>query len=386
MYVFLNREILFLEMRKVFYPVFIVLIIVTIWSGIDVTVLADENAIYLNDILDSYIVSDEPGMVIYVSEGENTLSAIGGLSDLVKKTPVHMSDRFRIGSATKPFVATIVLQLTEEGLVDLDAPLSLYLSADIASHIANTDSATVRQTMQMKSGIPDYMTDAFDDAVEQDPIHPWTAAEVVTFSYNIPADNLPGSEFVYCNNNYVLLQLLIEQVTGNSLAEELETRIFDPTGMNSCYLEDPAHIGDGIIRGYASDNDRFVDVTMENDGLGLGDGGIIGTAEDIAKFVPALLSNHYFSNDMLSQMLTTVPDDEDETYGLGISVIQTPYGELIGHDGASGGFQSSMYYLPDTNMSLVILTNNFDSDVVNDVREEVTRLMTDTVNEETEED
>ncbi|MBN1432272.1 MAG: beta-lactamase family protein [Methanomicrobiaceae archaeon] len=330
-----------------------------------------ENNSYFGDILDRYSLSAEPGVVIYATGNKGTYSAFAGLSDLKKERPVSKTDLFRIGSATKTFVATVVLQLAEEGHIDLDAPLGDYLPEDIASSVANADEATVRETLQMRSGIPDYMTDEFDDLVAADPSHQWTAEEVVTYSYDIPAESPPGTRFEYCNNNYVLLQILIENVTENTLAEELKSRIFDPAGMDSCYLESPGKTGPETVRGYEEVEGEFVDVTMYNDGFGLGDGGIVGNAEDIAKFLPALMNEQFISRDMFSQMLRTVPDDSGDSYGLGISVIEKPYGRLIGHDGSSGGFVSEMYYLPESDMSIVVLTNNFDSDIAEKILFEV---------------
>ena len=354
-------------MRYAYFAGVIILILLIAGAGVVLFLPSGEDSIdktgYFDDILDPYSLSGEPGVVVYATGNKGTYSAFAGLSDLEKEKPVSGTDLFRIGSATKTFVATVVLQLADEGLIDIDAPLGDYLPEDIASSVANADKATVRETLQMQSGIPDYMTDEFDDAVAEDPSHQWTAEEVVTYSYDIPAEYSPGNRFEYCNNNYVLLQILIEEVTGNTLADELKSRIFDPAGMSSCYLESPGNTGPGTVRGYEEIEGEFVDVTAYNDGFGLGDGGIVGNAKDIAKFLPALMNEQFISRDMLSQMLRTVPDDSGDSYGLGISVIDKPSGRLIGHDGSSGGFVSEMYYLPESDMSIVVLTNNFDSDI-----------------------
>lgn len=358
-------------MRRVWYAGVILLILLIIGAGVVLSLPSGEDGNddpgYFGGLLDPYPLSDKPGVVVYATGDKGTYSASAGLSDLDRKRPVSKSDLFRIGSATKTFVATVVLQLAEEGLVDIDAPLGDYLPEDIAESVENAEEATVRETLQMRSGIPDYMTEEFDDDVEENPSHQWTAEEVVAYSYDISAGFPPGTEFEYCNNNYVLLQILIEEVTGNPLAGELKSRIFDPAGMESCYLESPGNTGPGTIRGYEQDNGEFVDVTTYNDGFGLGDGGIVGNAEDIAKFMPALMKGRFIGQDMLSQMLRTVPDDSGDAYGLGIAVIDKPFGRFIGHDGSSGGFVSEMYYLPESDMSIVVLTNNFDSDIAEQI-------------------
>jgi len=157
-------------------------------------------------------------------------------------------------------------------------------------------------------------------------------------------------------------------VTGESLAHNLENRIFAPAGMDNCYLETPDRFAQGIVRGYElDDNDDYVDITEYNDGTGLGDGGIVCSVGDFAKFLPALVNGVYLGEEMLAQMLDTVDDGEGGAYGLGIGYDETDYGTMLSHEGASSGFQSIMLYLTDEDAVITALTNNFDSEVFEDV-------------------
>lgn len=176
-----------------------------------------------------------------------------------------------------------------------------------------------------------------------------------------------GEDYSYSNSNYILAQLLIETVTGNSLADELDERIFDPANMDSCYLETEDRFAEGIVHGYQWDDDEFEDITEINDGTGLGDGGVVCTAEDLAKFLPALVNGDYLEDDTLDDMFDAVSDGGGGDYGLGIGYDDTEYGLQIGHDGASSGFQSVMTYLPDEELVIVILTNDFDSEIIEDL-------------------
>lgn len=332
----------------------------------------------LESLLEDYVDDADPGVVVYVQTPDDSLVAAVGLADLETETPLRIDDRFRIGSSTKTFVATVVLQLVDGGVVNLDDPISAYLPAEIASRVINADRATVRQVLNMTSGIFDYTeSDAFDDAIYDDPAHPWTPAEVITYAYDEEPYFAPGEDFYYSNSNYILLHLLIEHMTGHSLADELEFRIFDPLAMDSCALEDPARLGEGIVHGYgyADDDDDLDDITLENDGVGMGDGGIVCTAADLGVFLPALLAGELLSDAQLAAMLAYVEDDSGDGYGLGISSRQTDYGVLIGHDGSTSGFQSDMVCLPDEDLTLVVLTNNFDSEIVTDVVDDVLWLV-----------
>lgn len=328
--------------------------------------LAQEESEDLVDLLADYLYEDEPGVVIYVASADEAWYGTYGLANLNTGEPIQVDDLFRLASVSKSLVATVVLQLVDEGEIELDATLSDYLPDDMTANIENAEEATIRQMLQMTSGIFDYIdSDDFDDALIDNPAYMWTAEEVITYAYEEDAYFEPGDDYYYSNSNYVLAQLIIENVTGNSLADELNDRIFTPTGMDSCYLETPDRFAKGIVRGYQlNDNDDYEDITEINDGIGFGDGGIVCSAGDLAKFLPALANGDYLEDDTLDEMFNIV---DDSNYGLGIGYDDTEYGIQISHDGASSGFQSVMTYLPDEEFVIVILTNDFDSEIIEDL-------------------
>jgi len=320
----------------------------------------------LDGLLADFVEADDPSVVLYVRYGDESAVAVRGLADLENNTPAQVDDLYRIGSVTKPFVATIILQLVEEGELALDDPIAEYLPDEIVNRVENADTATVRQMLQMTSGIYSYTDSiAFDDATFDDPEYSWTASETVEFAYDEPAYFEAGTDYYYSNTNYNLAQIIIETVTGNTLAHELEERIFAPLEMDSCYLETPDVFAQNIVRGYSL-YDAFIDVTEYNDGVGLGDGGIICNAEDLAKF-PDGLWYDLLAEDTLDMMLDTVDDGDGGLYGLGIGYDETDFGMMLGHDGATSGFQSTMRYLPEEDLVVVVLTNNFDSEIVDDL-------------------
>lgn len=320
----------------------------------------------LDDLLSDYAYEDDVSVVLYVRYGDEDAVAVRGLADIANGIPAKTDDLYRIGSVTKPFVATIMLQLVEEGLVALDDPIANYLPADVVSRVENADSATIRQMLQMTSGIFSYTDSyAFEDATYDDPSYAWTASETVAFAFDEEAYFPVGEGYYYSNTNFNLAQMIIESVTQKSLADELQSRIFEPLGMATCYLETPDLFAQHIVRGY-SYYDEYEDVTEFNDGIGLGDGGIVCTAEDLAKF-PSGLINGLLSEDTLNMMFDTVDDGDGGQYGLGIGYDETEFGMMIGHDGATSGFQSTLQYLPDQDLVVVVLTNDFDSEIVADL-------------------
>lgn len=347
------------------------------WAGVllwvIIPVFAQEESEGLNDLLEDYLYDDEPGAVVYVRYEDETWHGAYGLANLDTEESIETDDLFRIASVTKPLVATVVLQLVDEGEIGLDDAIADYLPGEIIEQIMNADDTTIRQMLQMTSGIFNYtQSDDHFDAIDDDPGHMWTAAEVIEFAFDEDAYFDTGDDYYYSNTNYILAQLIIEAVTGNSLAEELESRIFDPAGMDTCYLETADRFAEDIVHGYLwGDDEEYEDITEINDGTGLGDGGVVCSAEDLAKFLPALVNGDYLEDETLDEMFDTVSDGEGGEYGLGIGYDDTEYGLIISHDGASSGFQSTMLYLPDEEIGIVILTNNLDSEIVEDLSYDV---------------
>lgn len=324
---------------------------------------------YLEDVLDSYAEEEPAAIVLYVRAGDSEWSGARGFANLETGESATTDDLFRIGSVTKPLVATTVLALVDAGELALDDPIAAYLPEDMVANIANADVATVRQMLQMTSGIVSYTdTDDFDNRVQDDPTQWWTPALTLESIYGEPADFVAGTDYYYSNSNYNLAQLLIETVTEMPLAEALDMYIFTPAGMDSCYLETEATFAQDIVRGYSDLGDGLEDVTDYNDGVGLGDGGVICTAADLAKFPQMLYNTATFISDaMLDEMLTTVDDGEGGQYGLGIGFDDTYYGLELNHAGATSGFQSNMAYLVDEDVTVVVFTNNFDADWLGDI-------------------
>ncbi|MEL6268717.1 MAG: serine hydrolase domain-containing protein [Chloroflexota bacterium] len=331
---------------------------------------AQESFVTDDDLLtiaQDYVSEDTPGMVIVVEDFGELYAAAAGAADLETGEPLQVDDYFRIGSITKPMVAATVLSLVEDGDMSLDAPLADYLPDDIVANIANAEAATVRETLQMTSGITDYLnTDAFLDAVEDAPDTYWTAASTLEFVYGMPADFDAGTDYEYSNSNYNLLHIAIETVTGQPLADVMEARVFSPAEMDTCYLETQATFAQNIVRGYEDNGDgTYFDMTEINDGVGMADGGVVCTAPDLVKFLPALVNGDIIGDEMLAEMLTPVDDGDGGQYGLGISYEDDPDdGLIIFHGGATNGFEGMMMQLVDEELTVVVLTNLVDNDNV----------------------
>ncbi len=314
----------------------------------------------LQALLDEYVTAGDAGVVLLVSTPDDTWMAAAGLADFQNETRVQTDDLFRIASVTKSFVAALTLRLAEEGELALDAPIQTYLAPEFYEQIPYHDDITIRQLLNMTAGLYDYTeSDAFNDLIDKEPSYPWTAMEAFAFTYDAQSLFAPGEGWSYSNSNYILLQIILENVTGEPLADLLEAYIFGPLDMEDTFLEMPGHFAEGIVHGYAGRED----VTFVNDGVGLGDGGIITDADDLAAFLPALFAGELVGEDMLAEMLQLEEDDEGEGYGLGISRTWAGDVDLLGHSGSSSGFNAEMWHVPDYALTIVVLTNDMDSDI-----------------------
>ena len=239
-------------------------------------------------------LAETPGVVgaiggVYVdgkSAGRGTAGSrlLGG-----KGGAIPADARFRIGSQTKEMVATVVLQLVEEGRIGLDDKLGEVLP-EVGGLVERADEITVRQLIQHTSGVPDWYSrpgstepafDVFDFTSYHRPI------DIVKMTRGLPRTGEPGAAFTYSNTGYTLLGMIIEKVTGHSLADELERRLFRPLGMTRTYhlTRPPGGIKGPHGHGYYPDSTGTLrDVDRFNASWGNGAGGVVSTTHDISAF------------------------------------------------------------------------------------------------------
>ena len=176
-----------------------------------------------------------PGVIVSVQTPDRgTWQAALGVSDIVTRTPMDVADHVRIGSITKSLTATVILQLAQEGRLRLDDPLAPYFPG------IQTNRATIRQALQLTSGIADYTTDAFLNALADAPQRVWSPAELVGLVADEPPMFPAGTGWYYSNTNYVMLGIVAEQVTGQPLRQLITDRIFAPLDMTGCSFPDAA--------------------------------------------------------------------------------------------------------------------------------------------------
>jgi D-alanyl-D-alanine carboxypeptidase len=317
----------------------------------------------LEKIARSYAGDDDPAVVVQISSPEGVWVAAAGLAD--GERPTQAGDRFRIASMSKTFVAVVAVMLADDDVFSLDDPAQDYLPSEVVDNIANLDTVTIRQLLQMRSGIDDYLsTDEFWDTALDDPTHEWTADEALEYAYDLPPLFAPDEDYEYSNTNYLLMQLILEQASGQPLFTLMRDKIFDPLKMQDTYTQIHEDLPGGFVNGYEDmDEDGEIDdVTDFNDGAGLGDGGLISTVDDLTTFYQALLQDQTLLSPAAMQEMLDFQATDYGGYSLGLDSWETDYGNAQGHSGAVSGFVSIGVYLPEYETTIMVLSANIDID------------------------
>ncbi|GAA1609459.1 serine hydrolase domain-containing protein [Actinoplanes couchii] len=296
----------------------------------------------------SVVDAGSPGFLARVDNGRRVETAAAGFADLTTHRRLGADDQFVVGSNTKMFTATLILQLVDRGKIRLDAPIERYLPGVVP----DGEHITVRMLLNHTSGLFNYTDDPeFIPSVLQNPEYAHSPRELLDVAFAHEPNFVPGAGWSYSNTNYIVAGLLAEKVTGKRLPGLIQERIAKPLGLTRTYLADPRAVrtGRGFAHGYAvsfaNGEPAYTDISGGAVGAwGGAAGGIISTASDMSRFVSALLTAKLFSAQQLQQMKTTVelePGSEfTGGYGLGLLRIDFPCGSAWGHNGGTLGHNS----------------------------------------------
>jgi CubicO group peptidase (beta-lactamase class C family) len=299
-----------------------------------------------------------------------------GVADVASGTPITEDTIFRIGSLTKTFTAIAVMQLWEQGLVDLDAPANDYLRAyRLVPAKAGFRPATVRHLLTHTAGIPEvvHVSELF---------HPsWGpfGGRPVLLSVSVGApmpplaeyyrDGLrlvvePGTYFAYSNHGFATLGQIVEDVSGMPLARYCREHLFEPLGMTDTDLVRTERVASRLATGYVLGR-AGARAVPDRDWIAAGSGGIYSTTRDVARFVAALLGGGSGEHGSvvkpatLATMFEHHHRPDPRLPGIGLAFFRGDAGghRVVGHEGILPGFNSEFLVAPDDGVGVVALTN-----------------------------
>jgi D-alanyl-D-alanine carboxypeptidase len=311
----------------------------------------------LQQALDKLVADGVPGAIALERDGGKEWHAASGVSDLTTNAPISARGRFRIGSVTKGYVSTVVLQLVGEGRLSLDDTVERWLPG----LVPDGAGITVRQLMNHTSGLYDYLDPAAYLVLLRDPLKTWRPRQLVQRAVAHPPVFAPGTKWEYSNTNYIVLGLIVAAVDGvpepldmAAPALEVYRRIIAPLGLwhTRFPLTDPDIHGPhphGYTIGAPPEwgLPAVLDTTRFNPSWAWTAGAIVSTLDDVADFHRALFIGELLGPEQQRELQTTVPLGAGTEYGLGVVKLETPCGTAWGHDGGTPPFVSISLTSPD---------------------------------------
>lgn len=313
-------------------------------------------------VTDTMAKAGIPGVIVGVwIPGRGTYEKSFGVADKSSGTPMKTDLHMRIGSVTKTFTVTGLLQLVDQGRVGLDDPVGKYVDG-----VPGGNRITLRQLADMRSGLFNYTEDdKWEKSLEADPQQTFTPQQLLTYAFAHPPNFPPGSEWEYSNTNTVLLGLVIEKVTGQQLEDHLRQRVYAPLELGRTSFPTDDAMPESFAHGYtaytksgaatATPSGGTVDATHWNPSWAWAAGAMISDLDDLHTWLPALADGRLLNPATQKERLrfgpTSIPQVQ---YGLGIMRV----GGWIGHNGELPGYETLALQLPSQRATLVILVNS----------------------------
>lgn len=296
------------------------------------------DAEFLAEQMNALTVPEDIGaLMIAVVEGDETIWAADG-ADPTGNAPTP-SDPFRVGSISKVFTSLTTLSLVDDGLIGLDDPV-----VDHVSRVTVPDDVTVRHLLQHTSGVRNYTNEFgfFDDVLNEEGRR-WSAEEIVELVSEGAPQFPAGAEFSYSNTNFIILAIMIEEITGQPFSEVLRARVIDPVGMPNTYLAG-AEDGPEPFGAYSTVSGDLAPIDFDYTSIATSAwsaGAMVSSAEDLHALFTALYDNQIISTEMLAEMTA------NEEYGLGLQ-LWDPAKSAIGHGGDIPGYHTLVFHSPAT--------------------------------------
>jgi D-alanyl-D-alanine carboxypeptidase len=321
----------------------------------------------LRAILQRYTKQGIPGATLAVySPVHGYFATTAGYAKIENKTKMELCHLQYLQSISKVYMGVAILRLQEQGKIDLDAPITKYLSEKWAGKISRAAEITVKMLLQHTSGVPEYgFEPAYIAQLLQRPNLALSSYDYLNFIAGKPLLFEPGSKHKYSNTNFLLLALIADAITGDH-AQLIQKEIFQPLGLVSTkyrnapnYLDDPKLVNVYWDRHANEHLENVSQMQKTNVGSLVGDDGIVTTPLEALAFMRGLMEGKLLSKTSLDTMLSFVKNEKgDDVYGLGI--YRGTYGgkKAYGHGGSGIGAGGILYYLPE-NQVYVFLSANF---------------------------
>lgn len=323
----------------------------------------------LQVLIDKYISEGIPGAQVVIKNNDGWLHVSGGYAKIETKKPFRSGGAAWLFSITKTYTASLVMKQIEAGKINPDHPISEYLPDSILNIITGFENITVRMLLNHTSGIVN-VTELPEFVVGQlnDPLNQPTIAQRLAMVKGKPLVFEPGTDFMYSNTNYLLLQLILESVSEKTYWHLLEQEILEPLHLTQTYyhLSDQQTLSLGFPNYYFDRhaNEQLENITKWNNALANASdayGALSATPADVIRFHEALIGGEVISENSLEEMQNWIKgkNSTEPEYGEGFEYWQFNLGSSpqFGHEGDGIGCSTQLFYVPDNHTFLYININ-----------------------------
>jgi CubicO group peptidase (beta-lactamase class C family) len=293
------------------------------------------------------------GVSIGIALGDDVLLAEGyGFADLESKVPASAQTVYRIGSITKQFTAAAILQLAEKEKVALDDPITKYLP----EYPTGDHLVTIRHLLQHTSGIQSF-TDlpSYRSLMRHDVSHD----EIIGRFKDLPFHFEPGERFRYCNSGYYLLGVILESAAETPYEKYLQDNAFNPLCLKQTSYDRTRRVTSHRAKGYRRGRDGIENAPYLSMTQPFSAGALASTVTDLIRWQRGLVSKKLLDDESYQTMTTrgVRSNGEQIDYGMGLFIRKSGGRRTIGHGGGINGFRSDLTYYPESDHTIVVLTN-----------------------------
>jgi len=317
-----------------------------------ITITAQKN---YPKLLDDYAqaefkVKEFNGTVLVMQKGKSIYRKAFGMADREWNIANTVNTKYRIGSVTKQFTAACILQLAEQGKLNLDDKLSKYIP-----DYPKGDSITIHMLLNHTAGIKNYtaIPEFFPKAAL-----PLSKDSMIALFKNKPLDFSPGTKWNYSNSGYFLLGVIVEKASGKNFSDYLLENVIKKAGLKNTAMDDLDSVLVYRAKGYGKNRQgvwqHAMYISMEGP---YSAGAMVSTVDDLYTWIKALTNNKIISEESTKKMTTPYKDK----YGYGILIDSLKTHPRIWHDGGIPGFSSHLAYYPADDVSVVVISNNGSS-------------------------
>ena len=347
------------------------------------------------DLIDRTVSAAIPGIVLLVETEDYKFLGSTGVADIEKQLKMPTNAMMPNASAGKTLTALLVVMLHEEGLLDINVPISQYLSEELLSQIEHSNSMTLSHLLSHTSGIYDYLNNKeVFDVVMNSPSKLKTDKYLIKFALNKPASFLPGEQFEYSNTGYLLTGLILDKVLGFHHSKAMRQRVLAPLGMNRSYYKGVEKNRNEIISGYfTNDNghsiigkNETINTKVMQENIGVADAPLVSTVEELAlllrmtitgsDIITGTMQDMLFGEDNLNDMGYKWYGNYNADYGKGMFTENFKNTLIYHHGGVGLGYNTNNVYIPESNISITTFANCGASDACdNKLHNMVTKIL-----------